>query len=298
MFTADGDIDETLTAAHWRWLIDQGVDGLVIAGTSGEFIAMENDERRRLFALAHDVSAGRVPIVAGTGHYSTRFTIELSLDAQRHGADAVIVILPYYQRPSKAAVLRHFREVRAAIDVPLMLYNNPVNSACVDFSPVDVAALVDDDVVHLVKATYASVEPVHDLRLLCGDRLGIFYGSFIAGYEALAGGAHGWISGLLNIVPVAALALHDAAVVRRDMPDAWRIWTRLLPLVHLYTHQQIGPVSDLAIYRAILDEWGRAGGHSRAPFYPLDAGQRDRLRSCLARCGWTDPAAGLEAVTA
>ena len=139
MFDADNNIDEARTAKHWDWLIRQGVDGLVIAGTSGEFIALENHERVRLFELAKDVNDGRVPLIFGTGHYSTKLSIEMSVRAQELGASAIIVILPYYQKPSKSAVIRHFREVRKAVDLPLMLYNNPANSACVDLTPREVA---------------------------------------------------------------------------------------------------------------------------------------------------------------
>src|SRR3954451_10389099 len=89
MFDKENRLDEAATARHWDWLIRQGVDGLVIAGTSGEFIALENEERIRLFRLAREVAAGRVPIIAGSGHYSTRLTIELSREACKCGADAV-----------------------------------------------------------------------------------------------------------------------------------------------------------------------------------------------------------------
>src|SRR6266567_7690819 len=99
MFDRENNVDENRTAKHLDWLIRQGVDGLVIAGTSGEFIALENHERLRLFELACDVNAGRVPLIFGSGHYSTKLTIEMSQRAQELGAAAVIVILPYYQKP-------------------------------------------------------------------------------------------------------------------------------------------------------------------------------------------------------
>jgi dihydrodipicolinate synthase/N-acetylneuraminate lyase len=288
MFDKANDLDEERTARHWDWLIRQGVDGLVIAGTSGEFIALENDERVRLFRLAQQVVAGRVPLIYGSGHYSTKLTIRLSEAAREYGADAIIVILPYYQKPSKAAVIRHFRDVRRAVDLPLMLYNNPANSACVDLNPREIAQLVTEDVLHMVKSTYETVVPVHDLSYLVGDRMAIFYGSFQAAFEALAAGAHGWISGILNVAPRAARAMYEA-IGRNDAACAFRIWKRILPLVHLYTHQQVGPVSDLATYRSILNMWGLEGGYSRDPFYPLDAEQERTLRQLLEKSGWLDP---------
>jgi 4-hydroxy-tetrahydrodipicolinate synthase len=293
MFDADNNLDRDATARHWDWLIHQGVDGLVIAGTSGEFIALENTERVRLFQLAQEVVAGRVPVIYGSGHYSTKLTIQLSEEAQKYGADALIVILPYYQRPPKPAVIEHFRQVRREVNVPLMLYNNPANSACVDLNPREVAALVDEDVLHMVKSTYGTVEPVHDLHYLVGDRMAIFYGSFLAAFEGLMAGAHGWISGILNVAPKAALAMHRACA-GGDARRGFLIWKKILPLVHLYTHQQVGPVSDLAVYRSILNFWGMQGGFSRSPFFPLTVEQETRLRRLLEESGWMDPRHVLE----
>jgi 4-hydroxy-tetrahydrodipicolinate synthase len=218
----------------------------------------------------------------------------MSCKAQELGAAAVIVILPYYQKPSKPAVIRHFRDLRAAIDLPVMLYNNPANSACVDLSPREIAQLVEEDVLHMVKSTYETVVPVHDLKYLVGDRMAIFYGSFQAAFEAFCAGAHGWISGVLNVAPKAAKQMYDAVVKENDAARGFRIWKRILPLVHLYTHQLVGPVSDLATYRSILNFWGLQGGYSRNPYYPLDAGQESRLRAHLEKTHWLNPERALD----
>ncbi|MFA6109521.1 MAG: dihydrodipicolinate synthase family protein, partial [Candidatus Latescibacterota bacterium] len=265
MFDRENALDEDATAAPWEWLIQQGVDGLVIAGTSGEFIALENHERVRLYRLAQQVTRGRVPLIYGSGHYSTRLSIELSEQAAKYGADGLIVILPYYQKPPKAAVIEHFRHIRKAVDLPVMLYNNPANSACVDLTPREVAQLVEEDVLHMVKSTYETVVPVHDLHFLLGDRLAIFYGSFQAAFEAVCAGAHGWISGVLNVVPRAAKAMYQACSAQNDARRGLAIWERILPIVHLWTWQQVGPVSDLATYRSVLNFWGLKGGYSRNP---------------------------------
>ena len=296
VFDQDNNLDESLTARHWDWLIRQGVDGLVIAGTSGEFIALENSERIRLFKLAREVGAGRVPMIYGAGHYSTKLTLQLCEASEENGADALIVILPYYQRPSKDEVIRHYREVRRGTHLPIMLYNNPANSACPELTPREIAELVEEDVIHMVKSTFESVVPVHDLSFLAGDRMRIFYGTFKAAFEALCGGAHGWISGILNVVPRAAQEMYQACVIRNDARKGLEIWKRILPIVHLYTFQQIGPVSDLATYRSILKFWGLNAGYSRDPFYPLSAEQENELRQRLESCGWLDPERALEGV--
>ena len=290
MFDKDNNLDVEATGRHWDWLITrQKADGLIITGTSGEFIALRDEERLRLFRLAQDVVQKRVPVIFGSGHYSTKLTIEISEEAQKCGADALIVILPYYQRPSKAAVLEHYRRVRKATHLPIMLYNNPANSACAELTPLEIAQLVDEDVVHMVKSTFGTVEPVHELSYLVGDRMAIFYGSFLAAFEALCAGAHGWVSGVLNVSTKAARAMYDAVVVHNDARKGFAIWKKILPLVHLYTHQQIGPVSDLAVYRSILNSWGLHGGYCRDPFFPLDHTQEKKLLEILAKTGWNDP---------
>jgi 4-hydroxy-tetrahydrodipicolinate synthase len=290
MFDKDNNLDEEATGRHWDWLItQQHADGLVITGTSGEFIAMDLEERMRVFRLVKDVVRRRVPVIFGSGHYSTKLTIKLSEEAERCGADGLILILPYFQKPSKVAVVEHYRLVRKATDRPIMLYNNPHNSACVDFSPREIAQLVDEDVFHMVKSTYGTVEPVHDLSYLVGGRMAIFYGSFLAGFEGLCAGADGWISGILNVATKAAKEMYKAVVIDNDAHRGFRIWKKILPLVHLYTHQQIGPVSDLAIYRSILNFWQLEGGYSRDPFFPLDGQQEKTLRGILERTGWIDP---------
>jgi 4-hydroxy-tetrahydrodipicolinate synthase len=290
MFDKNNNLDEDATGRHWDWLItQQHADGLVITGTSGEFIAMDFDERVRVFRLVKDVVRGRVPVIFGSGHYSTKLTIKLSEEAEKCGADGLIVILPYYQKPSKVAVVEHYRRIRRATNLPIMLYNNPYNSGCVDFSPREIAQLVDEDVFHMVKSTYGTVEPVHDLSYLVGDRMAIFYGSFLAGFEGLCAGADGWISGILNVATRAAKEMYKAVAIDNDARRGLRIWKKILPLVHLYTYQQIGPVSDLAIYRSILNIWQLQGGYSRDPFFPLDNQQEETLRGILKQTGWIDP---------
>jgi 4-hydroxy-tetrahydrodipicolinate synthase len=288
-FDVNGELDEGSTAEHWEWLINQGVQGLVVAGTSGEFIALETEERIRLFHLATAVTRGRVPVVMGAGHYSTRQTIRMAEAAQKAGADALIIILPYYQRPTKTGVIQHFAEIRRATQVPIMLYNNPGNSACVDLSPREIARLAEEDVIHMVKSTYETVVPVHDLDYLAGDRIAIFYGSFLAALEGLLAGAHGWISGILNVIPGAAIEMHRKIAHDNDARGARDVWRRILPLIHVYVHQLLGPVNDLAIYRSMLKIWGLKGGFSRRPFLPLTPEQENQLKELMSQWGWLQP---------
>ena len=285
-FDREGDLDERATLDHWRWLVEQGVHGLVVAGTSGEFISLTIEERLRLFRLAVDHFGGKLPIIAGTGHNATKLTVELSQQAEAIGVDALIVILPYYSRPPMPSIIDHYRTLRSKTSRPVMLYNNPTNTASPALTPRQIAELVDDDVVHMVKSTMESVVPIHDLGLLVGDRMRIFYGSFLSAYEAFTAGAHGWISGVLNVATTDALAMHRAIVDERDIDRGLRHWQRILTIVHLYTYSQLGPASDISIYRGILQLWGRHAGYSRRPFDPLSDQQLEQLSEILREADW------------
>jgi 4-hydroxy-tetrahydrodipicolinate synthase len=284
MFTAEGDIDEEGTRQHVEYLIESGVHGLVACGTSGEFIAMSNDERVAVTRIVVDAVAGRVPVLAGSGHYSTRHTIDLTQQAQEAGADAALVILPYYQRPPKSAILEHYRTVSRSTDLPVWVYNNPLYAACEPLTPLELAELHQEGVIRGVKSTIESVVPIHELLDMCGESFRTFYGTFQAPLEALLVGGHGWISGFPNFLTRDCVHMYDAVSTGR-IEHAKRIWSKLLPFRRLYSQQQLGPVSDLAIYRAGLDLMGQHGGFSRLPLQPLNDDQKATLRGLMARQG-------------
>lgn len=284
MFSKEEELDLDGTARHVEYLIGSGVHGLIAAGTSGEFIAMTEAERMQVIQLVIETAAGRVPVYAGTGHYSTRATIDLTCAAERLGASGAIVILPYYQKPPKPAIIEHFRTLRRATSLPIMLYDNPFYAGTVELSPQDVADLATSGVVQSVKSTFESVARLQDLRSLSGDHLRIFYGTFHSPLEALLGGAHGWVSGFLNFLTKDCVALY-AACAAGNVPEALVIWQRLLPYKQLFTLNRLGPVNDLAIYRAGLTLLGQHGGYSRAPFYPLTDAQTAQLKELMRSQG-------------
>ncbi|GAA0992281.1 4-hydroxy-tetrahydrodipicolinate synthase [Acrocarpospora macrocephala] len=281
MFDAHGRLDEDASAAHVDWLIGQGAHGVVVAGTSGEFISLSGRERRRLFEVTVKAAAGRVPVIAGTGAFSTTETVELTQGAAEAGASGAIVILPYYQRPHRDEVLAHFRAVGRAAEIPIMVYNNPANSGTEPLTAADLATLYVEGAAQAVKSTFPTVHQVHEARAATDEGFRVFYGSFMAPLEGMAGGAHGWVSGILNVATPDAVALWEA-VQRGDLPAARAAWARILPIKYLYTRQPLGPVSDLAIYREMLAMRGLPGGHSRAPLLPLTSDQRETLARLLA----------------
>jgi 4-hydroxy-tetrahydrodipicolinate synthase len=285
MFTPSGELDDDASAAHVDRLIRDGAHGVVVGGTSGEFALLNEVERERLIAIGVEAAAGRVPVIAGTGYVATSETIRLTRRAEELGADGAIVILPYFQRPTVREVEQHYVDVARASELPIMIYNNPANTAA---PPLEVAAirrLWDGGHAHAVKSTFPTVHQVHELRAELPDEFRVFYGSFMAPMEGLAGGAHGWISGILNVVTPDAVALWTAVSVDGDLQRAREIWQRILPIKLLWTRSLLGPLSDLAIYRAILRLRGDHGGFCRAPIIAPNPDQLRTLEAFLAEHG-------------
>ena len=124
-WNADESFNQKETERYIQWVLDCGAHSLSVTGSTGENIAMNMEEQREIIAHVSSFLAGQVPLVCGTGRYDTLNTIKMSKFAQDHGADCVMVILPFYLNPHKKAVLQHFRDIRAALDIRMMIYNNP-----------------------------------------------------------------------------------------------------------------------------------------------------------------------------
>ncbi|MBB5082146.1 dihydrodipicolinate synthase family protein [Nonomuraea endophytica] len=279
MFDRFGRLDLDATADHLDWLVREGAHGLVVGGTSGEFVALTGEERRALLETAVETVAGRVPVLAGTGAYTTAETVALTAHAEAAGAAAALVVLPYFQRPSREEVLAHYRAVAAAGGVPIWVYNIPANAAVPALDVPDLTALHADGVVQGVKSTLPTVHQLSELSALPGFHA--FYGGFTSPLEALAGGAHGWISGLLNIVPAAAAGVWEA-VRAGDLALARARWAELLPVRRMLFQPPVRGVGDLALYRGVLRIRGRTAGHCRAPLRDLSAEELRVLEKAIS----------------
>lgn len=283
-FDRSGRVDAEAMSAHIDRLIADGATGIVAGGTSGEFILLTDDERIDVIRIAVDAAHGRVPVIAGTGYASTAQTLTLTQQAADAGAAGAIVILPYYFRPTEAEVLEHYLAVGRSSRIPIMVYNNPANSAAPALEPPRVRALFEAGAAQAVKSTFPTVHEIHELRAEMPIGFRIFYGSFMAPLEGLAGGADGWISGILNVATRDAVDLWNS-VRAGDLAAARERWSRILPLKLLYTRHQVGPAGDIALYRAILRLRGFEAGGSRAPVRDLSPEQVRALAEILRPLG-------------
>ncbi|MGQ9677093.1 MAG: dihydrodipicolinate synthase family protein [Chloroflexota bacterium] len=277
IFQDDESLDEQRTRDHIRFLVDSGVNAIIAGGSSAEFIALKFEDRKRLLAAILEEVGGRVPVYAGTGHYSTRLTIELSKFAQKAGASGLLVILPYYLTPPRRFVFDHYRALREAVDIPLILYNG-LDFVGYHLSPTEVAQLVEEGVVQGIKENDTDVSTIRMLKDLCGDRLFVYSGPDSTGLEAFCAGADGWCGGVLqNLVPGICAEFYRL-IAQGCLAEARELWGKLFPLVRLTcTKQSDGYPHFIQIIKAGLNLLGRHGGKPVRPLLPLGDAEAKRL---------------------
>jgi dihydrodipicolinate synthase/N-acetylneuraminate lyase len=282
-YHSDQSINLDATRKFVRFLLDQGVHGLAPLGSAGEPVALTLQERMRLLEAIVTENNGQVPVFAGVGDYSTASTIELSLHAKSLGCDGLMLLAPFLLRPPKRDVLNHFRRVREAVGLPIMVYNVPLLTG-VEITPLEISQLAQEDVVHSVKWSHLEVSRIHDTRLLCGPDFPIFAGIDVIAFEAMAVGADGWISGLPMITPALAAQLYRLLVCEKRLDAARELWYRLLPLIHLEyraLNADHGNPHWLAVCRESAVLRGIPVGVSRPPLAPIEASVCEELRSLL-----------------
>lgn len=273
-FTADGSaVDVAALERLVEWQITEGIHGLIPLGSTGEFLSMTREERQLVTETVIRTVNGRVPVLIGTGAEWTRDCVELSLEAQSMGADGVMIIPPFYSCPNEDELFAHYRAVGEAIDIPIMIYNNPA-TANVDLIPSTVARLAQIDTVNYIKESTLEVTRVRDIIELCGERMNVFAG--ILGYESFWLGACGWIAVTSNLLPKLSAQMFEAAVDRGNRDEALAIYKKILPIV-----RAVGGPHYVAASKAGLDMLGLAVGDPRAPRLPLALPQQHALRAAL-----------------
>jgi len=284
-FNADESLSEEGTRAFVRFLLDQGVHGLAPMGSAGEFFALSDEERMLVMEWTLDEVNGQVPVYAGTGHYSTRSTIKLSRHAFEHGANGILIMPPYLVRPPKRDVLDHFRRVREAVPLPIMIYNVPILCG-VEITPQELQMLAAEDVVHSVKWSHLEVSRIHDTRLLCGPDFGVFVGIDLIAMEGLAAGADGYIAGLPMIAPRQARQLFEVIHDQRDLDGGQSLWNTLLELIRFEYRAlstDAGEPHWLAVCREAATLRGIPVGMPRLPLRPLSKPLCAELKSILEK---------------
>ncbi len=274
----DGAVDEKAFQELVDWQIREGTDGLVPCGTTGESPTLTHEEHRRVVELCIEAAAGRVPVVAGTGSNSTAEAISLTVHAKKAGADAALVVMPYYNKPTPEGQYLHFKAVHDAADIPIIIYNIPGRSV-VDMSVETMARLAKlPNIVGVKDATADLARPMLT-RLAIGKDFCQLSGEDATVVPFLAQGGHGCISVTSNVAPRQCAELHDAWA-RRDLDTVMAINERLMPLHKaLFAESSPGPVK----YAASLI--GRSSAELRLPLCPPTEATRQKVREAMTSAG-------------
>jgi 4-hydroxy-tetrahydrodipicolinate synthase len=260
------------------WWISEGTHGLIPTGSTGEFSSLDEDEQMLVIETTVRHTANRVPVLAGTGAERTEKAVRLSRFAESVGADALMVVAPYYSLPTEDELFVHYRTIADAVSLPIMIYNNPWTTG-VDMKPAFLARLADVDNIRYCKESTFDVRRVRDILRLTRGTMEVFAG-YLA-YESYPIGATGWVSVTANIAPKLSARLFDATVDQSDYIEGRRLYERLTPLVAYL--ENVGKY--VQIPKQALDWMGLAGGPSRRPRLSLTATEQQELRTILVGLG-------------
>jgi 4-hydroxy-tetrahydrodipicolinate synthase len=274
-FDDEGRIDFDAFQSLARHLVDHGSEGLVVAGTTGESPTLEDGERLDLISAAIEAVGDRATVVAGTGTYSTAHSIELTERAHELGADAFLVVTPYYNKPPQRGIVAHFEAVAAATDRPVVVYNIP-SRVIVNIEPETITQLAEIPNVRAVKQ--ATPEPAEARHIVsCG--LDLYAGDDNLLLEFLGLGGVGVISVLAHIVG-SQLAEAVQAAHEGDLDRAAEIDAELRP-----AYDMLGITTNPIPVKAALNLLGHEVGGYRLPLVPPTGDELAQVRSCLSRLG-------------
>jgi 4-hydroxy-tetrahydrodipicolinate synthase len=274
----DGKVDEAKLEHFVDWQIREGTAGVVPVGTTGESPTLTHDEHKRVVEITVSVAKGRVPVIAGAGSNSTAEAVDLAQHARKAGADAVLVVTPYYNKPTQEGMFLHFSKIADVCDIPVIIYNIPPRSV-IDMSVETMARLAKHpNIVGVKDATANLARPLHTKRA-CGPAFCQLSGEDHTALAFLAAGGAGCISVTGNVAPRLTGEMHVAWQEGR-LHDAMAIQDRLLPLHDaLFSETSPGPVK----YAASL--LGHTSEHCRLPLAPCAETTRTRVRAAMADVG-------------
>ncbi|MBK9335361.1 MAG: dihydrodipicolinate synthase family protein [Lewinellaceae bacterium] len=269
-FTESGDLDIPAFLHNLRAQIEAGVHGIIIGGSLGESSTLTHDERIELLRAAKDLAQGRVPIVLNLAESATRNAERFARRAQDSGADGLMVLPPLLYKPTDRETTDYFRAVAQSTDLPILVYNNPV-----DYK-VEVTLDMFEELLQLdnIQAVKESTRDVSNVTRICtrfGDRLKILCGVDTLALEELLMGAHGWVAGLVDAFPRETVAIYELAKAGR-IEEARRIYQWFMPLLELDINPQL--VQNIKLAETMT---GLGTEHVRLPRRPLQGAERQRV---------------------
>ncbi|MCI0484806.1 MAG: 4-hydroxy-tetrahydrodipicolinate synthase [candidate division NC10 bacterium] len=274
----DGKVDEAKIRELVEFHVKNGTDAIVPCGTTGESPTLGHAEHKRVVEVTIAAAAGRVPVIAGTGSNSTAEAIDLTQHAKKAGADGVLMVCPYYNKPTQAGLIAHYKAVAAAVDIPIIMYNIPGRTG-VNMLTETVATLADVPNIVGMKEASGSLEQMTEVISLCGDRITVVSGDDTLTLPLMAVGGKGVISVVANIVPKETAEMTRAAL-NGDWKRAKELHLRLFPLCKAMFYET-NPIP----VKTAMQLLGRLNGEVRLPLCPMSQANRDKLEKALRAYG-------------
>ena len=274
----DGRLDEKAFKALVEWQIEQGTNGLVPCGTTGESPTLSHEEHDRVVELCVEVARGRVPVIAGTGSNSTAEAIRLTKHAKEAGADGALLVSPYYNKPTQEGLYQHFAAIANAVNIPIILYNIPGRSV-VDISVETTERLSRiSNIVGVKDATADLARPLRT-RIACGPDFIQLSGEDATATAFLAQGGVGCISVTSNVAPALCAQMH-AAWERGDLKTCFEIRDKLAPLHDvMFCETNPGPA------KYALSLMGKCTPDQRLPLVDLSDGAKRKIEAAVKGLG-------------
>ncbi|MBU0657088.1 MAG: 4-hydroxy-tetrahydrodipicolinate synthase [Gammaproteobacteria bacterium] len=277
--TASGDIDETALEALVSFHLENGTDAIVAVGTTGESATLDYKEHRHVMKRVVDLVGGKIPVIAGTGSNSTAEAIEMTEIAMQDGADACLLVTPYYNKPTQEGLYQHYKMIAERVAIPQILYNVPGRTAC-DLLPETIERLASISNIVGVKEATGNLERAKEILQRCGDRMDVYSGDDATAMELILMGGKGDISVTANVAPK---AMHDmcAAALAGDRETASRINAALEDLhKDLFLEPNPIPVKWALARMGYGDERG-----IRLPLVPCSEGIQPRVLAAMRKAG-------------
>ena len=274
----DGSIDYEALGRFVEFQIGSGINGLVVMGTTGENATIEPEDQKKVIAYTVEKAAGRVPVIAGTGTNNTEHVLHNTRNACQVGADAILVVTPYYNKATQNGLITHFTAVADESTLPVILYNVPGRTGC-NLLPKTVAKLSEHPNIAAIKEATGSLAQMIEIMHLCGDKIDVYSGEDGLTVPMMAMGAKGTISVLSNVAPRQSVAMTDACL-RGDYAAAAKMQCDLLPLINAL-FSEVNPIPAKAATAAM----GFGADALRLPLTSMEEQNRAMLFAEMRKLG-------------
>jgi 4-hydroxy-tetrahydrodipicolinate synthase len=277
-FTSNDELDLVALKGNIDYYVDNGIQGVVAGGSTGEFATLSVQELKKVIKTVVDKANGRVPVIAGTAACSTKRVIELTKYAKDVGADGAMIVPPFYSKPKENELYDHYKSIAEAVDLTIMLYNNPWTSK-IDMQPAFVARLAELGTIRYIKESSSDITRIWRILNLTKGKMTVFCGADNLALESFLMGAKGWICVAANIFPRHTSRLYELAVKENNIQKARALYSELLPLCNFL--EETGKFAQLAKFG--VEVTGRKAGPPRKPLLPPDEEEKREFKEILEK---------------